>query len=50
MLEIEVYGRRKKLLKQLTQMKKDHAKIADEKYKKEKFVSKDGVKDLLKSW
>ena len=31
-------------------MKKDHEKIAEEKYKKDKFVSKEGVKDLLKSW
>lgn len=48
LLEIKIFGRRKKLVEKLKQLKEDHHKEMEELKKLEDEVDKSGVVDLLK--
>jgi len=48
LLEIKVYGRRKKLFKKIQQLKKDHEKEMEELKKLEDELDKTGMVELLK--
>lgn len=49
LLEISIYGRRKKLMKAMADIKKAHEKEAEKLFKLKKKINKDGISDLLKT-
>lgn len=47
MLEVKSWGKRKRLLQRIEEIKKEHEKIMEEKHKESKKVNKKDVQDLL---
>jgi len=48
-LEIKIHGQRKKLLKRIEDIKKEHEKVMEEKHEESKRVNTVGIQFLLKS-
>lgn len=47
LLQIEIYGRRQKLLRRMKDVKEEHAKKMEEIHKLSKKINKDGMSELL---
>lgn len=48
MLEIKTFGTRKKLMKKVNEIKKDHEDLMEMIHQEEKKINTDGIKLLLK--
>ena len=47
MLEVKIYGRKKRLMKKIKEIKKEHEKKMEKKHKQDKKVEKEGLKKLI---
>lgn len=49
-LEVKIHGQRKKLLKRIEDIKKEHEKVMETKHEEAKRLNTDGIQFMLKGW